>query len=69
MNNVAMMSNKQLNQVLAQLDSLGAKVKRGEIIQAAYAPNGKQVLSAALIKTRNSEQWHVRAVKGLITVA
>ena len=69
MKNVAMMSNKQLNAVLAQLDTLGATVYRGEIIKTVHAPNGKKVLNTALIKTRTSEQWHVRAVQGLLTAA
>ena len=66
MQNVAMMTARQVNGILSQLEMLGATIKRGQLVLSATAPSGKQVLSAALIKTRHSEMWHVRAAPGLI---
>jgi lambda repressor-like predicted transcriptional regulator len=67
MKNVGMFTKKELNTLLKQFPK-EANIEKTTLTTTVTHPASKKViLSAALIKTRNTERWHVRAVDGLLT--
>ena len=63
MKNFGMLTNSQLNKLLASFPP-GVDIYRGgDIIVTVKTPKGRELLSAAIIKPNT---WHVRAVPGLI---